>query len=91
MNDLKETLDFVQVERLFGRRTNFCPISPFGFVISRSFYSSHLVTIMFSNLKNRSINDYPNESSFFSGSEFSTLLAKSVSRPKLKFINAYDP
>ena len=57
MNDLKETPDFVQVERLFGRRTNFCPISPFGFVISRSFYSSHLVAIMVSNLANRQMQD----------------------------------
>ena len=61
------------------------------FAISPIFESPHLVTNMFTNLKNRSINDYPNEPSFFSGSEFSTLLAKSVSRPKLKFINAYDP
>ena len=75
MNDLKETLDFVQVEKLFGRRTNLCPISPFGFVISRSFYSSHLVTNMLRNLENRSMQDYPNNTSLLSGSEFSTLLA----------------
>ena len=54
------------------------------------FHALHLVTIEIRNLKNRSINDYPNESSFFSGSEFSTLLAESVSRPKLKFINDYE-
>jgi len=73
VNDLKETLDFVQVEKLFGRRTNFCPILPFGFVISRSFYSSHLVTIMFSNLENRSIEDYQNKSKPLCGHYFTSM------------------